>query len=71
MGFGVPICKRIVEAHGGELLVESKIGKGTTVTITISVKPKLVELVKDLWIFHESMLETVNANHKTAKHKTK
>ena len=65
MGFGVPICKRVVEAHGGELLVESKVGKGTTVTITVPVKPKPVGPVKDLWIFNESMMETVNAKHKT------
>ena len=38
MGFGIPICKRIVEAHGGKLLIESTLGKGTTVTIAIPTK---------------------------------
>jgi PAS domain S-box-containing protein len=40
MGFGIPICKRIVEAHGGRLLIDSTLGKGTTVTISIPTEPK-------------------------------
>jgi PAS domain S-box-containing protein len=35
MGFGLPICKRIAEAHKGTIAVESEIEKGTTVTIQI------------------------------------
>jgi len=31
-GLGLPITKRIVEANGGEMQLESKVGKGTTVT---------------------------------------
>jgi PAS domain S-box-containing protein len=65
MGFGVPICKRIAEAHGGTLSVQSKVGKGTTITITVPAKPKPVDAVKDLWIFNESMIETINARQKT------
>jgi two-component system, sporulation sensor kinase E len=40
MGLGLPICKRIIEAHGGSILAESKLGKGTTFIITIPVSPK-------------------------------
>ena len=35
MGFGLAICKRIVEAHGGKILVESQLGKGHRFTIVL------------------------------------
>jgi signal transduction histidine kinase len=35
MGFGLPFCKRIVEAHGGQISASSILGKGTVVTLTI------------------------------------
>jgi len=44
MGFGLPICKRIVEAHGGSTSVESEAGKGTTFTIILPIKPKPEEV---------------------------
>jgi PAS domain S-box-containing protein len=40
MGFGLPICKRFVEAHRGSIRVESIKGKGTTFTVTFPIKPK-------------------------------
>ena len=34
-GLGLPITKRIIEANGGEMQLESKVGKGTTVTFKL------------------------------------
>lgn len=49
MGLGLPICKRIVEAHRGSISAESIIGKGTTFTLTIPAVPKS-EGGEKLWV---------------------
>lgn len=41
MGFGLAICKRIVEEHGGKITLETVIGKGTTFFITLPVEHKI------------------------------
>jgi PAS domain S-box-containing protein len=38
MGLGLPITRRFVEAHGGSVSVESKLGKGSTFTVTLPIR---------------------------------
>jgi signal transduction histidine kinase/putative methionine-R-sulfoxide reductase with GAF domain len=57
MGFGLPICKRIVEAHGGKIVVETALAKGTTFTASIPInQPKQEEVYTFL---PESSLQTM------------
>jgi len=40
-GLGLSICKRIVEAHRGRITVQSKLGVGTTFTVSLPLDPLL------------------------------
>jgi len=42
-GLGLPYAKRLTELHGGELKLESELGKGTNVTITLPAS-RLIEV---------------------------
>ena len=38
-GLGLPVSYGIIKRHGGDLFIQSKIGKGATVTVRLPVKP--------------------------------
>lgn len=41
MGLGLFLCRKIIQAHDGHILVESKLGEGSTFILTIPLKPKI------------------------------
>ena len=46
-GLGLAIVKGLIESHGGRIALESEVGKGTTVTVSLPaarVRPKLKQL---------------------------
>ncbi len=40
MGFGLAICKRLIEAHGGTITVQTEKGKGTTFTVKLPLETR-------------------------------
>lgn len=44
-GLGLPISRRLAEAHGGRLWVESVLGQGATFYVTLPIKSSLVPTV--------------------------
>ena len=42
-GFGLLVCKRIIENHDGKLSVESALSQGTSITITFPLVDTLIE----------------------------
>jgi len=44
-GLGLPFAKAVVELHGGNLAIESRLGLGTTVTISLPVASGRLEAV--------------------------
>ena len=50
MGFGLAICKRLVEAHKGKITVKSKLGEGSIFTVVIPIKPNPIEEKEKMWV---------------------
>jgi PAS domain S-box-containing protein len=43
-GLGLAISRRLIDLHGGRILVESEVGKGTTVTVTLPADRVIAEV---------------------------
>jgi signal transduction histidine kinase len=41
-GLGLSICRRLMRLHGGDVEIDSELGRGTTATVTFPVKPQVV-----------------------------
>lgn len=41
IGLGLPLTKKIIEEHGGQITVTSEVGQGTTFTVTLPREPQL------------------------------
>jgi PAS domain S-box-containing protein len=60
MGFGLAICKRIIEAHGGTITVKTAKDAGTTFTVTLPIEQKPEIGGEKVWInMPESLSSTM------------
>jgi signal transduction histidine kinase len=59
MGFGLPISKRFVEAHGGRISARSKIDKGSMFIVTLPIQPCSEEKEK-AWVNVPERLLPIN-----------
>lgn len=61
MGMGLAVVRRIVEAHGGKVLVKSKLGKGSNFTVTIPKSDIKPSDSSESWSFDSAEKRAENA----------
>lgn len=71
LGLGLPICRRIAQEHEGSLLLTSRLGKGTTVTVSLPNRKVKSQELSTLVVdysggFNHTLLELSDALPKQA-----
>ena len=71
LGLGLPICRRIAQEHGGSLLLTSRPGEGTTVTVSLPNQKTTVQELNSFIVdysggFNPVLLELCDALPKQA-----
>jgi hypothetical protein len=69
MGFGLSICKRIIEAHGGTISVESTIGKGSSLKVTLPLKGKITNNQQSRYLSTPELTKIIDTMIKESKGK--
>ncbi|MBM9498932.1 PAS domain-containing protein [Leptospira sp. 201903071] len=54
-GLGLPIVKKIIDAHGGSIRVESQVGQGTTISILLTRVPLEIPIASEVSQFNPSI----------------
>ena len=66
LGLGLPLCRRIAQGHGGRILLASREGEGTTVTVSIPDERVSTAPMRDIHMdydggFDRTLLELCDA----------
>jgi hypothetical protein len=61
MGFGLAICKRIINAHEGTITAQANNGKGATFTVVLPIKP-ISEIKLELEMLNRKAKENLLQN---------
>jgi signal transduction histidine kinase len=69
MGFGLSICKRIIEAHGGTISVESTIGKGSSLKVKLPLKGKITNNEQSRYLSTPELTKIIDTMIKESKGK--